>query len=112
MLLLFSCQNNKQEVVSDTCSTVNVTYANTISGIINTGGCLSCHSNTSPIAPFMLETYAQVKVKAAEQRNGTSVLYGALAHQSGFSPMPQGLPKLSDCNLAKVKAWIDAGMPQ
>ena len=111
-LFLISCQNNKKEVVNDTCSTANVTYSVTITNIINSNGCLSCHGGSSPIAGFNLDSYATVKAKASETRSGTSVLYGALAHMSAFTPMPQGLPQLSSCNLAKVKAWIDTGMPQ
>jgi hypothetical protein len=111
-LVLFACQSNKEELVNNTCSTANVTYSNTISGIINTNGCLNCHGGTTPIAPFSLQTYEQVKAKATQTRNNTSVLHGALAHMTGFSPMPKGLPQLNTCDLSKVKAWIDAGMPQ
>lgn len=112
LLFFFACQNNKKDVVTDTCSTANVTYSGVIAPIINAHGCLSCHSGASPTGGFNLETYAQVSAKASEKRAGTSVLYGALAHMNGFTPMPQGLPQLSACELSKVKAWIDTGLPQ
>jgi hypothetical protein len=114
IFVLTSCQQNKekQDATTDICSTANTTYSGTISAIINANGCLSCHSGSSPIAGFTLQTYDQVKAKATQTRGGTSVLYGALAHMAGFTPMPQGLPALSSCDLAKVKAWIDAGTPQ
>lgn len=111
-LILVACQNNKAQNLNDMCNTSNVTYSSIITSMINTSGCLSCHGGPSPIAGFNLETYDQVKAKASETRNGTSVLYGALSHMNGFTPMPQGLPQLNSCTIAQVKAWIDAGMPQ
>jgi hypothetical protein len=38
-------------------------------------------------------------------------IWGAINHSSGYQAMPQNLPKLSDCNLAKIAAWKNAGMP-
>ncbi|MBB1285502.1 hypothetical protein HRH25_14045 [Flavisolibacter sp. BT320] len=93
------------------CATANITYTTGVSAIIGANGCLGCHGAT-PTAPFSLQTYEQVKAKAAETRSGNSVLYGAVAHLSGFSPMPQGMGKISACDISKIKAWVDAGMPQ
>jgi len=39
--------------------------------------------------------------------NGT--LAGAIEHTPGFTPMPQFGDKLSDCNIAIIKAWINNG---
>jgi hypothetical protein len=39
-------------------------------------------------------------------------LYGALSWAAGYKTMPQGGSKLSDCQLAKIKSWVDAGAPQ
>ena len=36
-------------------------------------------------------------------------LYGALSWSNGFMAMPQGGSKLPDCNINKIKSWIDAG---
>ena len=111
-LFLYACQNNKEEVLADVCSTSNVTYTATIAPIINSGGCLNCHNSTLLRGGFSLETYEQVKAKASQVRAGNAVLYGAVAHLDGFSPMPKGLSQLSDCNIAKIKAWIDNNTPQ
>lgn len=109
--LLLACQNNKEEL-AETCSTANVTYTNTIAPLISANNCLSCHSGATPQGGFPLQTYEQVKSKASETRSGNAVLYGATAHLSGFSPMPQVGQKLNNCELSKLKAWIDNGMPQ
>ncbi|HEV7332148.1 MAG TPA: hypothetical protein VGN63_14020 [Flavisolibacter sp.] len=115
--LAAACSSNKarQDTVgggnNPTCTTTNVTYTSGVSAIISANGCLGCHGAT-PTAPFALQTYDQVKAKASETRNGNSVLYGAVAHLSGFAHMPQGGNKISTCDISKIKAWVDAGMPQ
>lgn len=94
------------------CSTTNVTYANGISDVISRNACLGCHTGVSPAGSFKLETYADVKAKALELRSGTSVLLGALQHLPNFVPMPQGLSQISQCDINKIQAWINAGAPQ
>jgi hypothetical protein len=53
-----------------------------------------------------LDTYAGVKAKVDDKR-----LWGAINHFDTFSPMPQGYGKMSDCDIKKVGAWINAGAP-
>ena len=50
-------------------------------------------------------TYAADK---AIGQNGT--LYGSISHSTGFSPMPKGMSKMTPCQIAAVKKWIDNGM--
>jgi hypothetical protein len=59
---------------------------------------------SSPAGGFSLATYNGVKAKVTDGR-----LYGAVAHQAGFSSIHKGGSKLSDCNISKFKAWIDQG---
>lgn len=49
-------------------------------------------------------TYASDRAMAI---NGS--LYGSIAHASGYSAMPKGGNKLTACQLAKVKQWVDGG---
>jgi hypothetical protein len=90
------------------CDTSNVTYSSTIRGIINTYGCLqsSCHGGTSPGSGFKLDSYEGVKAKVTDGR-----LFGAINHSPGFAAMPQNAGKMNQCDIDKVKAWIDAGAP-
>ena len=90
------------------CDTSNVTYSSTITGIINTYGCLSssCHGGANPPAGFSLSGYDAVKAKVTDGR-----LFGAISHSSGFVAMPENLGKMDQCDINKVKAWIDAGAP-
>jgi hypothetical protein len=90
---------------ADTCSTANTTYSGTITSIFTTNGCYSCHGDIpSNGAPFSLVGYSNVVAQKSR-------LVGAISHANGFAPMPQGLPKLSECDINKVKAWMQAGTP-
>jgi hypothetical protein len=108
-LILFSqsCKNDSvKEIPTPNCDTSNVTFSGDVFPIIQ-NSCLSgCHSGSSPSAGITLSTYAGVKAKVTDNR-----LYGSITHASGFSAMPKGGSKLTDCNLSKIKAWIDAGAP-
>ena len=107
-VLITGCYYDVEEELypPNNCDTTNVTYSSTISTIINNNACLSCHSGASPSGGFSLESYANVKAKVNDGR-----LFGSINHSSGFAPMPQGLNKMSQCDINKVKAWIDAGAP-
>ena len=86
------------------CNTTNVKYSTDIAPLIQ-ANCFSCHSNaTASISGISLEVHANLKAKVTDGR-----LLGAISHNAGFSPMPQGGAKLSDCNINRIKAWIDAG---
>jgi len=51
-------------------------------------------------------TYAADK---AMGQNGK--LYGTINHSPGFSPMPKGMSKMNNCQIATIKKWVDTGMP-
>ncbi len=67
--------------------------------------CYSCHTGAFPSGNVLMGTYATDKSIA---QNGT--LYGSINHSPGFSPMPQGMPKMNNCQIAAIKKWIDSGM--
>src|SRR5881227_1331873 len=102
--LLTSCYYHKEDQLygARTCDTTNVTYTGTIDAIVNNNGCRSCHTPGVSSGGFNLMTYEEVKAKVTDGR-----LYGALTHAAGFAPMPQNGPKLTDCEIAKIRAWID-----
>ena len=102
------CYYDKEEELYGAlpCETANVSYATNISSIMSVYGCLSCHGSANPSAGVVLNNYSGVKTSAD---NGS--LYGSLTHNSGFAPMPQGGSKISNCDLSRIKAWIDAGAP-
>ncbi|MBN2350131.1 MAG: hypothetical protein JXJ22_14930 [Bacteroidales bacterium] len=90
------------------CDTTSVTYAVTVQPIMQQY-CYRCHNNTnapSSGANIRLEDYSDVATRA-----GNGSLYGSIAHQSGFSPMPKGGGQLDNCSLNQIKSWIDSGYP-
>ena len=88
-----------------TCDVSTVTYTATISSIL-AASCRGCHNAGSPAGGVNLVDYAQVKRHADSGR-----LYGSISHAAGYRAMPLNGAKLSDCDLARFKKWIDAGAP-
>lgn len=85
------------------CDTVAMKYAANIKPILQSA-CYSCHGNGLNSGGVTLDTYAGVKAVAGNGR-----LMGAITHASGYAPMPQGGSKLSDCNINKIRGWINHG---
>jgi uncharacterized membrane protein len=90
---------------SASCDTLNVTYSTSIRNIIS-NKCQGCHSSSAPAGGFDYTTYAGVKARVNDGK-----LWGAVNHLPGYSPMPKNGAKLSTCELAQIKKWIDAGAP-
>jgi hypothetical protein len=85
------------------CDTADVSFANDIQPIFQTH-CLGCHSGGAPSAGINLSSYTGTLGPAQSGQ-----LYGSVAHLNGYSPMPQGGAKLSDCQINRIKAWVDQG---
>ncbi|GIV29274.1 MAG: hypothetical protein KatS3mg028_0340 [Bacteroidia bacterium] len=90
---------------SSACDTTNVTYTNTLKTIFD-NNCIGCHNASNPSGGYALDTYMGCKMCAQSGR-----LIGAVKWLPGYSPMPLGGNKLSDCTIAKIQKWINAGMP-
>jgi uncharacterized membrane protein len=110
-LIFSSCYYDNEDDLypfdpTQSCDTLNITYTNTVKAVLD-NSCVSCHQTSNPSGGVMLDTYNNVKVVADNGR-----LWGSINHEAGYSPMPQGGNKLSDCDLQKIKAWINEGSPQ
>ncbi len=103
---LTSCYYDYAEDLYPTtpCVTTDMSYAKDIVPIIK-DNCLVCHSTAANQGGVDIESYAQVKIYAESQS-----LLGSIKHSGGYKAMPQGAPKLSNCNIAKVEAWISQGI--
>ncbi|MDP2174398.1 MAG: hypothetical protein Q8K70_00660 [Bacteroidota bacterium] len=109
VLMFFSaCRKENAETLypdNSNCDTSNMTYSTHISPILKSNCALSgCHNSASKSAGYAYETYNEIK---ASVNNGR--LMGSIRHLSGFSNMPKGGSKLSDCNINKIQAWINKG---
>lgn len=87
------------------CFTSTVSYMEEIAPLIKTS-CKGCHSGQNPIGGFSLDTYEQVKEKALSGQ-----LYGAVAMEQGFVPMPLSQPRLLECDIERIMVWVDSGAP-
>lgn len=108
LFLLDSCYYDKEDQLypsSGICDTSTpATYTAQIVPMLQQY-CYSCHGSTATSGGGIpMGTFASDKAMAI---NGS--LYGSIAHASGYSAMPKGGNKLTACQLAKVKQWIDGG---
>ncbi|MBE0648164.1 MAG: hypothetical protein IH596_10300 [Bacteroidales bacterium] len=87
------------------CDSSNVTYASSIAPI-SQAWCTGCHGGSKPANNLLLETYDEMVACANSGR-----LMGALRHESGFFPMPQGGLTLSPCEINLFQIWINTGKP-
>ena len=116
LLFYYSCSKSNETTQQNpppgnnpppgTCDTVNMQYAAHIAPLIQTN-CFSCHSTANmAISGISLEGYANLKARVDDGR-----LLGAITHAAGFSPMPKDMAKLSDCNINRIRGWINRGAP-
>ncbi len=111
LVCLSACKNEKDDDTDGPitpqaiCSTDSVTFEGVIKPLL-ANNCLSCHDATLASGGVDLSTHDKVATTAK-----SGALYGAVAHQGNYVPMPYNGKKLSDCDIAKIKAWVDAGSP-
>lgn len=109
LLAMTGCYyDNEQDLYpsgSTPCDTTSVTYSLTISPIMATN-CNACHSSAIATAGVKTDNYTGLSTIA---NNG--LLWGVVNHDPGFPPMPKNGTKLSNCDLAKINIWIQAGAP-
>jgi len=90
---------------ANTCDTTSVRYATDIKNIPQ-NSCYGCHGNTSngSSGGIVLEGYSNLTKWVI---NGS--LVGNVTHATGYVAMPYGLPKLPDCEVNKIVAWVHQG---
>lgn len=109
--IIQGCYYDKAELVypinTNTCDTIGMTYTTHVQPIIQ-NYCYSCHAGTAPSGGgIVLDSYAGVKNFAA----GGGSLIDRITSTDPSVQMPRGGPKLSDCDISKIKAWVNAGTP-
>ena len=81
------------------------TYAAVVSPIFD-ANCRRCHGASTYQtlgSGTDLSNYQGIK------NQSTTLLLGCIEHQPGYDAMPKGSSKLSDCDIARIRAWITAG---
>ena len=105
--LFSSCYYDKEELLDPDfgkCDTTAVTFNQSIVPIL-VASCFGCHAGTGAVGGVKLDTYDGVRVVAAP--NGK--LLKAVSWLPPAVPMPKNGNKLSDCNISKIRIWINAG---
>ncbi|MFC1732387.1 hypothetical protein ACFL6I_18945 [candidate division KSB1 bacterium] len=100
-----ACYYDIEEELYPICDTTNITYSGTIVPIID-GSCNVCHSQGLQLGNISTEGYNNLKTIVDD-----GSFWGAINHNTNYSPMPKNGNKLSDCTLKQIKTWIDQGAP-
>lgn len=88
-------------------STQTITYAGVISPIFD-ANCRFCHSSQ---AAATLGGGNDFGSHATIKRYPADGLLKSIQHAPGYSAMPKGGAKLSDCDIERIERWIAAGAP-
>ena len=107
LTVFMSCtyENELDLYGTTSCQTDDMSYTLDISPIIS-ATCFPCHTRDRRDGNVILEGYENLLVQIDRGR-----LLGAIRHEEGFVPMPQGKPKLVDCEIEKIESWIAEGSP-
>lgn len=103
MAFISACYYDVEEELYsvDKCETYDMSYSNDIVPILTNNGCLGCHGD---LATLDLNGYADLKVYAD---NGA--LMGSVRHENGYRAMPDNMPKIDQCDIDYLAAWIEQG---
>lgn len=83
------------------------TYATVIAPIV-AKNCLECHGSS---VYQTLGGGSDYSTYQSFTRLSPAYLMSSVRHEPGADPMPKGRAKLSDCDIARLQAWVDAGRP-
>ena len=96
-------ENLQPKINQPICDTLNMTFKKDVLPII-TFNCYSCHGNGNIQGGINLDGYARLKRQVDNNQ-----LLNVIKHSPGYSQMPQGQPKLSQCDINKIEAWVNRG---
>ena len=98
--------DNEEDLYPNTnlpCDSVSVSFKNDIDPILQ-AKCVGCHNANNPGGGYVYDTYADTKNSVDD---GT--LLGVTNQYASFSPMPKGASKMPECELGKIRNWINEG---
>ncbi len=107
-----SCYYDKESelypTTTTTCDTTNAKFSAFVSPLISSSCATSnCHSVARQSGGINLGTHTAIKNYITTEK---ARFIGSIKHTSGFSKMPDGGAKLSNCEVTKIETWINAGM--
>lgn len=96
-------KNNSCEKPGSDCDLSDITFSKDIKPIID-DNCAGCHGGPKPKKGYDFTDPGKFREVAL-----TGKVYLAITHAEGVTAMPFEGDKLSDCDISRIKAWIDAG---
>ncbi|MDO7885193.1 hypothetical protein [Hymenobacter cheonanensis] len=117
LALLGACSYTHETIPEPACPSLPaaISYKTHVLPILQ-DDCYRCHDSqhyqTLALGVFNMENFNEVKYWStpANGQNGQSWMMGNMLSQPGFKPMPyDGVHGPSACEIALIKAWIDAG---
>ncbi len=113
MLSFGACTSNSEDDIpkppKTNCDTSNINYQDEVLGIFTKHSCLSCHNSQGASGGVNLDDYNQAKASS-------NLLLPALRHDPSIAKskhMPQGASSpIPECEILKIEAWINSGMPE
>ena len=84
-----------------------VTYEAVISPIFE-AHCRACHGSTVYSTLGGNNDYSDY---TGIKKQSASLILSCINHEAGFDPMPKSGGKLSDCDIERIRKWIEAGQP-
>jgi hypothetical protein len=99
-------KESEDKLVSNApCDTTAVKYSTAVVPILQQN-CYPCHgaSSNSGSGGITLEGYNNIKVYINQ-----GYVVGNVTHAAGFVAMPYGQPKLPDCEVNTIVAWVHQG---
>lgn len=93
---------------SSPCDTSDVRYSVQVSAILDLR-CNGCHGGPNASAGIRLDNYSDIK-NYIEQTGTTFV--SSIEQDGSASAMPQGQPRIPDCEINQIKFWVASGYPE
>jgi len=102
-----SCTYSHGEPLPCTADTLNITYSGVVSPIIKANCRDACHNATDYQVKGGFQNFEEFNVLQGHAQSG--LLMRCIRHEPGVSAMPKERPKLSECDIARIQAWVNAG---
>lgn len=102
LFLISGCYYDVEEELYAGCNSSGATYTNTVVPMLQSNGCLGCHSApASGGAGIILDNYNSL----------VSVVQDNNRFITGADRMPPGSSTgvLTECDMSKLRAWVNAG---
>lgn len=96
--------NSEEDLYGLECDTLDLTY--TKIKYIFEDNCYTCHTESYYNHDIKTDSYTNLKAAVNSGKLWPAITW------TGTYQMPKGQAKLNDCQIAKISAWINAGMPQ